>query len=61
MKDSTRIRIERRLKRGRTLGRIQSKDEPCIICGKNFSDCPHSWADIDSYAMAYKLMEIINE
>jgi hypothetical protein len=30
----------------------QSKGSACIICGKNFDDCPHSFVDIDKISMA---------
>jgi hypothetical protein len=30
----------------------QSKGAACIICGKNFDDCPHSFADFDMAASA---------
>jgi len=35
------------LKRYRRAKGQQSKGMPCIICGKNFDDCPHSYWDID--------------
>lgn len=31
---------------------VQSRGMPCIICGKNFDDCPHSFADIHQISMA---------
>lgn len=30
----------------------QSKGSPCIICGKNFDDCEHSFRDFDQIAAA---------
>jgi hypothetical protein len=31
---------------------MQSKGAACIICGKNFDDCPHSFVDFDMAASA---------
>lgn len=49
--------VVRRIQRAGGLRARQERHSPCIICGKNFDDCPHSLVQVDDVLLAYRLRE----
>jgi hypothetical protein len=44
-------------KRARRANMKQEKHAPCIICGANFDDCPHSRVEIDNVILAIQIKQ----
>jgi hypothetical protein len=38
---------------------IQDMDTSCAICGKNFSTCTHTMAQVDTFKEVWKLMNLM--
>lgn len=60
MKTKKPFRIsEDMLKRYLKNGGGQSKGSPCIICGENFDDCAHSFAEVERVVDALVLAQLL--